>query len=451
MVSIAETMLSKPPLGAALAAGVQALSQNQEIAFSLYRRYVFPLDGMNYWVRVPSSATLVSGPGIQPSPGLATAIVTGGETVQVSPGGLGAARIVGGMIVNPLTDQGITTAESLFVDFTGPAYPHVTATTAELPPGESIAIPSQCTNGAWVNGATDGHKFTVVLEVAVTSVDLPTDVVVQGSFHYDSTIEQREDAITDSNTVIFSALQEVQPFNQIGPDFLYIAHYHDITFAFSSRGRLYEQADLYHYLGKAVYSVNTTQIVDDAANFNPSLVISNSLPIWLNMPNYVPPYPGFVCPIPLYPSYLVDGNLPPPFGSVHIEDSTALGMSPTFGPRLQSGHLCRDRVRVTLYGCDNLTAANFLAFVEQYSYDWMLIGMANSPAIQDEKHTQPELKIIAQRKKIDFEVNYLQSAVRDVARQFIEHVKVQFSTHWLTDPTKETQNAAGNRQAALLA
>jgi hypothetical protein len=433
MASINEALNTKPPLGAALADGVRTLSANQQIAFSLYRKYVFPLDGMVYWLRVPSSSTPVTTAGIQAMPGLASVTVAPGEAIQIVGGNIAALDIVGGTIVNPLSaiDQGLTTAEPLFVDFTGPAYSSEKLTTVALAPGASIKIPAQPSRGGWVNAATGGHQFTVVVQQSVPSVSLPTDVSVVGSFHYDTAIEQREDAVIDSNTVVFSSLEEIRAFNEIGPDYLYIGHYRELTFAFSSRGRLYEQADLYHYLGKALYSVNATQIIDDPSQFNPTLIVSNSLPVWLNMPNYVPPYPGFVCPLPLFPSFLVTDNLPPPFGAVHIERTEVLHAAPFYGFLGEQSQTARDRVRVTLYGANARMAADFLSFVLQYSRDWNLIGMANMPNITDEKHQQPEMQILGQRKRIEFVVNYVDFVARNQAQQFIEHAKVSFIPQWL--------------------
>jgi hypothetical protein len=436
MVSVSEALNSKPPLGAALAAGVKTLSMDQQLSFSLYRKYVFPLDGMVYWIKVSSTLSPVTTAGIQLQPGIALQTRKDGEAIQVVPGNQNADDIVGGTITNPLTaaDQGLDVAESLFVDFTGPAFSYVTGTTAELDPGESIDIPANCTNGAWVCAASGGHHFSCTVQMLIDNVTLPTDISVQGSFHYATKIEQEEDSTYDTNEVIFTSLSEVQEFNQIGPDFLYICSYGDIRFAFSSRHKLYEQADLYHYRGNALFSKSATQIIDDPSQFNPTLIVSNSLPIWLYMPIYVPPYPGFTCPVPLYPSYLVDDNLPPPFGSVHIEETSTLEMSPFYGPRLQSASLCRDLVKVHLYGTDNLTSDNFVAFVQQYSRDWMTIGMANSPNVKDEKSKQSELRILSQHKTVEFLVNYLQGSVRDVFRQFILHARVQFyQPHWLTD------------------
>jgi hypothetical protein len=442
MPSVADALNAKPPLAADLAAAVKDLSANQEIPFALYQRYVFPLDGMNYWLRVPSSQGTVSTAGLRLRAGLATATKVSGEAIQAVPGGLGASKIVGGLITNPLdvADQGIdfphvdpqlfpdpaeTPPESIFVDFTGPAAAHETATTTELPPGESIDVPAA--TPAWVNAATGGHQFSVVLHEAIAQVSLPTDVLVQGSLHYDSLSDQRADASVDSSTVVFTSLSEIQAFNQIGSNFLYIGSYRDIRFAFASRGYLYEQADLYHYVGKAIYSTTTTQIVDDVESFNPDVFNSDSIPIWMYLNYYVPPYPGgFTCPFPLYPAFLVDDNIPPPFGAVHVERTEVLAPIPLANSRWKTDHLCRDRVTIHMYGANNLMASDFRDFVEQYSKDWSRIGIATVGAIIDLKHVQTELKVIAQRKSISFDVNYLQSASRDLARQYIIKAKVQF-------------------------
>jgi hypothetical protein len=110
-------------------------------------------------------------------------------------------------------------------------------------------------------------------------------------------------------------------------------------------------------------------------------------------------------------------------------------MGSAYGPRLQQSQLVREKVRVHLYGADNLMASNFVSFVEQYSLDWMKLGLRDSPAIKDIKLTAPEFQTLAQRKMVEFDINYRQNVVRDEARQFILHAKVQFYTpHWLTDP-----------------
>lgn len=254
----------------------------------------------------------------------------------------------------------------------------------------------------------------------------PSTVNIQGSLHYSTEVGQHEDATAAYNTVVFTALSEIDTFKDINPQILYLADFEGIRFSFSSRGKFYEQANLYHYMGTAVSSVMETQVIDTQAELDAlEPIVSNSLPIWLAMPSYVPPYPGFTCPIPLYPSFLVPDNQPPPYGAVHIEDTRSLVDAASFGPTLTSEQLAAETVRVTTYGANNDTITTFLNFVLQYSYDWNFIGMMNMPIPVDEKRTSPELSVLAQKKTIEFKVSYLQRDVRNIARQFIEHCVVQ--------------------------
>src|SRR5215467_2258008 len=151
MPSIGEALNSKPPLGAALAQGVKVLSADQHIHFNLYQRYVFPLDGMIYWIKVPSGAGAINTPGTQAIAGMASQTDDGGAAIQVAPGSFwGTNRVVGGVIANPLSaaDQGLSAAEPLYYDFTGPAYSYETGTTGVLQPGDSVKIPANTPTGA---------------------------------------------------------------------------------------------------------------------------------------------------------------------------------------------------------------------------------------------------------------------------------------------------------------
>jgi hypothetical protein len=311
MTTVNEAMnSSKPPLGATLAAGVEQLSANQQVTFTLYKRLVLPLDGFVFWVNY------------------------------------------------------------------------------------NLVTPN--------------------------AGDPPATRVIQGSLHYSTETEQDEDGTLSINTIVFTALDHVDRFNQIDPQFMYLADYHGIKFCFNSQGKYYQQADLWHYLGIAVTSEMQTQIIDDINVLNSlSQIVSNSLPIWLAMPTYVPPYPGFTCPFDIYPSFLVPANIPPPYASVHIEDTKSLSSAAFLGPKLTSTQLTSEIVRVTTYGVDNDDIITFLNFVLQYSADWNYIGIMNMPIIEDEKKEQSEITAIAQKKTIKFKVSYLQESVRDIARQHI--------------------------------
>lgn len=262
-------------------------------------------------------------------------------------------------------------------------------------------------------------------------------VQVQGSFHYATNVNQNEDETAGVNQVTFTALQPVQQFNDVSPNTLWIGTYSgdiegfdgSLTFAFSSRGNYYKEADLFHYVGTAVLPVFKAQLIDSLAALSQrQLIVSNSLPIWLALNNYYPPYPGFNNTLPLYPSFLLPDNLLPPYAVVHIDPAQTQSMqaAPWFGPTLSQNTLARDMVRVTLYGLTNQAALNFLNLVLQYSYDYGTLGVMNMPIVRDDKRTQPELLVIAMKKIIDFEISYNQATVRDVARQYLEKCIVDY-------------------------
>ena len=269
----------------------------------------------------------------------------------------------------------------------------------------------------------DGFIFWVRANLTLPTQPIypvvPDQVIVSGSLHYSTEITQEEDSTIGFNTIVFTALSAIDAFQEINPHFMYIGTYQGIRFAFSSQGKFYEQAGLWHYLGVAITSLSNIQIIDDIAQLPTKQIVSNSLPIWLAMPSYVPPYPGFRCPITLFPSFLVPQNETPPYGSVHIEDTKALVETAFLGPRLTSSQVASEIVPVTTYGVNNDDIITFLNFVCQYSYDWNYIGMRNMPIIRDEHREQAELQILTQKKKITFEINYQQQSVRDIARQHI--------------------------------
>ena len=96
---------------------------------------------------------------VTPIAGVATQIVTGGVTLIAV-----AANPNGGFITNPLTytDQGIATAEPLYVSAVGGATLSANGTTFALQPGQTWEIIPGQTSATYVNAATSGHKFSVV-------------------------------------------------------------------------------------------------------------------------------------------------------------------------------------------------------------------------------------------------------------------------------------------------
>jgi hypothetical protein len=273
---------------------------------------------------------------------------------------------------------------------------------------------------------------TQTLGAAQGAAGSPDQVTVMGSVHVSNQHNQVESESEGVATVLFTAQDPIQQFTTIGPNELWLGVYNNdgegldppVTFAFSARGPYYKQANLYHYTGTAVLPAFQANMISEVGQINNApLYISNSLPAWLALSNYDPPYDnGINCHLPLYPSFLVPDNLQPPYGVVHIEPNGTQGhqAAPLFDRTLGQTALSQDRVRVTLYGLTNDAALMFLDAVLQYSYDYETIGMANMPVVRDEKRIQPEMGVVALKKTIEFEVWYNQASMRNVARQQIQ-------------------------------
>lgn len=272
-------------------------------------------------------------------------------------------------------------------------------------------------NSMGINGAALNQRAKI--KTSAPFID------VQGSLHYATTNQQNEDETVGVNNVIFTALSEIKDFNNINDNIVYLARLDPdgVLYSFNARSSFYAQADLYHYLGTAVYPAMLSQIIEDSRDFDRfDLVVSNSLPFWLAMIGYQSPVIGLgAISFPVYPSFAVPANLPPPYATIHIDPpgTMALQSSPVLDSSLSHWQLLRDIVRITIYGVRNAGALNFLDFVNQYSRDTDNIGIMNMPVVRDDKRTQSELNILAMKKIIDFEVSYYQTTARDVARQFI--------------------------------
>jgi hypothetical protein len=113
---------------------------------------------------------------VVPKKGLTSKIIAPHNSVQVS-----SQAALGGYIFNPLTafDQQLSVADILYVDPTGPASDHITATTVALAPGQRYEIPPESAYGIWVNSNSSGHCFVVVQILPLTA---PLPPYIKGPF-----------------------------------------------------------------------------------------------------------------------------------------------------------------------------------------------------------------------------------------------------------------------------
>ena len=266
----------------------------------------------------------------------------------------------------------------------------------------------------------DGYVFWVATGNTITAT---------GSLHYATDRTQDEDQTIGINTVIFSSEEEITPFNEINPGYTWIAQWQPpsgspILIAFSKRGRFYDRAKIWHYVGFAVYPAFTELIVDSEDNLPAGPIVSNSLPIWLTLTSY-----GSTV-IPVYPSFLLPDNIVPPYVVAHIGEGDTEPVaqfptaqwpeSPTTGfNSMASLQLMRDKVKLIFYGLNNQEFWQYYWSILEASRNLEAFGFASSPAVQDTKRTQVELASIAVKKTMTFLANYYQGTSDTLSRNLI--------------------------------
>ena len=277
-----------------------------------------------------------------------------------------------------------------------------------------------------------GYDDTLLGQPAAIVTPAPV-IVATGSLHYSSDKIQEANEVYSNNRVIFTSENPIhQDFNVISSEQMYIGTIDGIMFGFSSRGNYFRRAGINHYQGESIYPYMLSQIINELSDLSTDhAIVSNSLPFWLALNNYIPFY-GFGNTIPLYPSHLIQSNLRPPFGSVNVVpgSSKAIAAVPTLGPRYEHDQLVQETVQVVLYGANNDLGATFIDCVIQRSRDYDQFGLVNCPVLQDEHCTQNELSIIAQKKSVEFEISYWQHSSRNLARQIIGQAIPTITPYW---------------------
>ncbi|EAA8631112.1 hypothetical protein AHS86_05920 [Salmonella enterica subsp. enterica] len=262
----------------------------------------------------------------------------------------------------------------------------------------------------WVNA-----EITSCDELCRLNIESPTRLKIKGSLHRQIVAIQDESVSRDVNNIIFTPLQKVDDFNIENPEAIYLGEYGGVQFAFSRMESRYQQSGIFHYRGMAILPTMRSQIIDCPEEISDERIISNSIPLWLAMKDFAT----------VYPSYLVPQNLRPPYIAVDVRNSTPLQAAPVVygGQRFQ---LVQDSVRLTLYGFTNRMALDYIDSVVRRALEGEEFGVTNMPIPVDAKSGQVEINALAKKKTVDFEVNYYQSTVRDISRQLIKKVIMNY-------------------------
>ncbi|MGK0739981.1 hypothetical protein ACSFCX_06555 [Yokenella regensburgei] len=258
----------------------------------------------------------------------------------------------------------------------------------------------------------DGFVFWVKASIlAETPTDAPDSVPVKGFLHLTTESIQDDEQLYDRNVVTFTAQADIDPFNDIGSDVLYIGEFFGLQFSFSRRTGLNESARLYHYTGEAIFPHMRSQIINSADDIDLSdVVVSSSLPVWLLLNKFMP----------MFPAMLSLQNLSPPYATVRCSNAQPIGGGYFLDAESNQFQLVSEEVKIYITGLRNAAVGDFLRYVQEYTLlDDAEIGVMNIPVIQDERVRQNELNAIAMRKTITFKVNYYQQRMRNVARQLI--------------------------------
>ena len=267
----------------------------------------------------------------------------------------------------------------------------------------------------------DGYVFWVAS---------PLTQSFKGSLHRITDRHQDDDQTVAANKFIFTAEEEVTALNSVSPGTMWVGTWAidgtSLQIVFSDHASFYQQADLWHYSGYAVYPALASQLVATEADLPVEPIVSNSLPIWLAQNTFAP----------VYPSFLVPDNVMPPYIVVHIEPSNTVAFgsfpidqwpgTPTYTPgspqlyELPISQLMRDTVKFIIYGFNNQLALQFMRSLMEVSIGSPeLFGFCSDVVMRDEKRTQVEIAALAMKKTLTFQASYYQGTADAIARRLI--------------------------------
>ncbi|SAI62375.1 Uncharacterised protein [Enterobacter roggenkampii] len=205
----------------------------------------------------------------------------------------------------------------------------------------------------------DGFVFWVKASVLSDDPSSEPDTVdVKGYLHLTTETIQDDEQLYDRNVVTFTAQADIDPFNDIGSDVLYIGEFFGLQFSFSRRTGLNEPANLYHYTGEAIFPYMRSQIINSSDDIDlADVVVSSSLPVWLTLSQYMP----------MFPAMLSTQNLSPPYATVKCSNTAPIAGSFYLDEQQNQYQLVSEDVTISITGLRNAGVEDFLRYVQQYT------------------------------------------------------------------------------------
>lgn len=267
---------------------------------------------------------------------------------------------------------------------------------------------------------SDGYKFWVNASLLDDEVE-PFTLSIAGSFHSAINQEQNEDDTPAVTSILFTTTYEIAEMQLVDSATIWIGEHAGSRFSFTRRGKYFAEAGQYHYFGDAILPRMESQIIDDLDDLDlEDTIVSNSLPVWLDIDNT----------IDIYPSYLIPTNLPPPYIAVDIDNTESITAGFTIDNDGNFDSPQKEKVSLTFFGFNRRKAAEFLNTVNQYCMSTDEIGIINTPVVNDEKAPQSDFNVIAQKKKAVFWVNYRLSVMDLVVRRMLAKATITISPIW---------------------
>lgn len=262
----------------------------------------------------------------------------------------------------------------------------------------------------------DGWRFWVKAEL-LQNEPAPFSQVIPCSVHQSVNQTQEATKTNAITSIILTTNQEIENLKEIGQTALLIGEYKGSKFSFNVQSAFYDNANLKHYSGDAVYTENLDNFIDDIDNLDlENGIVTNSIPLFLTLNDIVQ----------IYPAFLVPTNLKPPYATIEVKESKGIAAGATYNEFEDSRLAQWDRIELNIYGLRKKQLSDFLKYLETKQLETHAFGLYWLPSIQNQNIPQSEVNVLTNKKVLTFDVNYVIEDVRNNATAFIESIFVGF-------------------------